>query len=177
MLSPGVSLVAGCGTASTKSFRHSVIFIIAAPGPVCKDGLIHQYRRLQEMRSWILALLFMAANSALAQSSVIPVWPDGVPNARPQAGPERVDGERINNVSQPTLAVYPAALDRPTGTAVIICPGGGYQFLSNTREGQQYAQWLSALGITAFVLKYRLADYGHPAPLQDVLHAIRLVRS
>lgn len=129
------------------------------------------------MRSWILALLFMAANSALAQSSVIPVWPDGVPNARPQAGPERVDGERISNVSQPTLAVYPAALDRPTGTAVIICPGGGYQFLSNTREGQQYAQWLSTLGITAFVLKYRLADFGHPAPLQDVLHAIRLVRS
>jgi len=60
---------------------------------------------------------------------------------------------------------------------VIICPGGGYEFLSYTREGQQYAQWLSSLGITAFVLKYRLSDYGHPAPLQDVLHAIRLVRS
>jgi acetyl esterase/lipase len=60
---------------------------------------------------------------------------------------------------------------------VIICPGGGYRFLSNTREGQQYAQWLSSLGITAFVLKYRLGDFGHPAPLQDVLRAIRLVRS
>lgn len=129
------------------------------------------------MRSWILAMLFLAANSALAQTSVIPVWPEGVPNARAHAGPERVDGERISNVSEPTLAVYPAALDRQSGTAVIICPGGGYQFLSNTREGQQYAQWLSGLGITAFVLKYRLADYGHPAPLQDVLRAIRLVRS
>jgi len=129
------------------------------------------------MRSWILAMLFLAANSALAQTSVIPVWPEGVPNARAQPGPERVDGERISNVSQPTLAVYPAALDRQSGTAVIICPGGGYQFLSNTREGQQYAQWLSSLGVTAFVLKYRLADHGHPAPLQDVLRAIRLVRS
>ncbi|WP_426342614.1 alpha/beta hydrolase [Pseudoduganella sp. S-14] len=129
------------------------------------------------MRSWILAMLFLAANSALAQTSIIPVWPEGVPNAHAQAGPEKVDGERISNVSQPTLAVYPAAFDRPSGTAVIICPGGGYQFLSNTREGQQYAQWLSSLGITAFVLKYRLGDYGHPAPLQDVLRAIRLVRS
>ncbi|WP_426171582.1 alpha/beta hydrolase [Pseudoduganella sp. R-34] len=129
------------------------------------------------MRSWIMAMFFVAANGAFAQTSVIPVWPEGVPNARAQAGPEKVDGERISNVSQPTLAVYPAAFDRPSGTAVIICPGGGYQFLSNTREGQQYAQWLSSLGITAFVLKYRLADYGHPAPLQDVLRAIRLVRS
>ncbi len=129
------------------------------------------------MRSWILAMLFLAANSALAQTSVIPVWPEGVPNARAHAGPERVDGERISNVSEPTLSVYPAALDRQSGTAVIICPGGGYQFLSNTREGQQYAQWLSGLGITAFVLKYRLTDYGHPPPLQDVLRAIRLVRS
>jgi acetyl esterase/lipase len=129
------------------------------------------------MRSWILAVLFLAANGALAQTSIIPVWPEGVPNAHALAGPEKVDGERISNVSQPTLAVYPAAFDRPSGTAVIICPGGGYQFLSNTREGQQYAQWLSSLGITAFVLKYRLEDYGHPAPLQDVLRAIRLVRS
>jgi acetyl esterase/lipase len=129
------------------------------------------------MRSWILAWLFLAANSALAQSAIMPLWPEGVPNARPQAGAEQVDGERISNVSQPTLAVYPAALDRPSGSAVIICPGGGYRFLSNTREGQQYAQWLSSLGITAFVLKYRLGDFGHPAPLQDVLRAIRLVRS
>jgi acetyl esterase/lipase len=130
------------------------------------------------MRSWIMALLFLSANgAALAQSSVVPVWPEGVPNAHAQQGPERADGERLSNISQPTLAVYPAALDRQSGTAVIICPGGGYQILSNTREGQQYAQWLSGLGITAFVLKYRLADYGHPAPLQDVLRAIRLVRS
>ncbi len=129
------------------------------------------------MRSWILALLFLAANSALAQSSIMPLWPEGVPNARPQAGAEHTDGERISNVSQPTLALYPAAVDRPSGSAVIICPGGGYRFLSNTREGQQYAQWLSSLGITAFVLKYRLGDFGHPAPLQDVLRAIRLVRS
>jgi acetyl esterase/lipase len=132
------------------------------------------------MRSWILALLLAASAGALAQTSVVTLWPEGVPNSpksRAQPGPERTDGERISNVSQPTLTVYPAAIDRPARTAVIICPGGGYEYLSFTREGHQYAQWLSSLGITAFVLKSRLSDYGHPAPLQDVLRAVRLVRS
>ncbi|SFV13329.1 alpha/beta hydrolase [Pseudoduganella namucuonensis] len=133
------------------------------------------------MKSWTLAALLLAATGALAQSSVVTLWAGGVPDGGPRAkrvsGPERLDDERISNVSLPTLAVYPAAYDRQSGTAVVICPGGGYEFLSYTREGHQYAQWLSSLGVTAFVLKYRLSGYGHPAPLQDVLHAIRLVRS
>ncbi|MTW10048.1 prolyl oligopeptidase family serine peptidase [Pseudoduganella eburnea] len=123
------------------------------------------------------SLLFLAISSAQAQINVITLWPEGVPNARPDPGPEHVDGDRISNVSQPTLTMYPASFDRPAKTAVIICPGGGYGFLSFTREGQQYAQWLSHIGITAFVLKSRLSDYGHPAPLQDVLRAIRTVRA
>jgi acetyl esterase/lipase len=129
------------------------------------------------MRKLLLALLFFIAAGAQAQTKVITLWPEGVPNAKANPSPEHLDDERISNVSQPTLTVYPAAYDRPTKAAVIICPGGGYWFLSFTREGHQYAQWLSNLGITAFVLKYRLSDYGHPAPLQDVLRAIRTVRS
>jgi acetyl esterase/lipase len=129
------------------------------------------------MRKLLLALLFLVAAGAQAQTDVIKLWPEGVPNARANPGPEHVDGERISNVSEPTLTVYPASMDRAARTAVIICPGGGYWFLSATREGHQYAQWLSNLGVTAFVLKYRLSDYGHPAPLQDVLRAIRTVRS
>jgi acetyl esterase/lipase len=129
------------------------------------------------MRKLILSLLFFIAAGAQAQTDVIKLWPEGVPNAHANPGPEHLDGERISNISEPTLTVYPAAFDRPAKTAVIICPGGGYEFLSFTREGRQYAQWLSNLGVTAFVLKSRLADYGHPAPLQDVLRAIRTVRS
>jgi acetyl esterase/lipase len=129
------------------------------------------------MRKLLVSLLFFIAAGAQAQTEVIKLWPEGVPNARANPGPEHLDGERISNVSEPTLTVYPAAMDRVSKTAVIICPGGGYQFLSFTREGQQDAQLLSTLGITAFVLKYRLSDYGHPAPLQDVLRAIRTVRS
>jgi acetyl esterase/lipase len=129
------------------------------------------------MRTLLLTLFFCIAAGAQAQTTVIPLWPEGVPNARANPGSEKLDGTFISNVSQPTLTYYPAATGRPAGTAVIIAPGGSYKFLAFDHEGRQYAQWLSSLGVAAFVLKYRLADYGHPAPLQDVLRAIRTVRA
>ena len=115
------------------------------------------------MRKLLLTLLFLAAG-AQAQTAVIPLWPEGVPNAKANPGPEKIDGTFISNVSQPSLTYYPAAAGHAAKTAVIICPGGSYQFLAADHEGKQYAQWLSSLGVAAFVLKYRLADYGHPAP-------------
>ncbi len=128
------------------------------------------------------ALTMNAANAPL----VIPLWPEGVPPAvrtdvpaaKGPVGPEQVDENgRVTHVSEPTLTVVPAGIDRPTGTAVIICPGGGYVGLSREREGYQYARWLSTLGVTSFILTNRLGEWGHPAPLQDVLRAIRIVRS
>jgi acetyl esterase/lipase len=133
-----------------------------------------------------LAGLLPALAPAAVAPAVLPLWPEGVPAAtRPDApaargdlGAERGDASSsIANVSQPTLTVVPPAVDRPNGTAVVICPGGGYTNLSMNREGQQYAAWLSTLGITSFILKNRLQEWGHPAPLQDVLRALRLVRS
>ncbi len=113
----------------------------------------------------------------MRERSVIPLWPEGVPGARPDQGPERVEDGRIRNVSEPTLTVYAPAADRANGTAIVIAPGGGYELVSARREGEQYAQWLATLGVTGFVLKYRLREHGHPAPLRDVLRAIRLVRA
>jgi acetyl esterase/lipase len=128
------------------------------------------------------ALLAGAVDAAYAVPQVpptatIPLWPEGVPDAKPGLGAEHVDDGRVSNVSEPTLTVYGPAVDRPNGTAVIICPGGGYVRLSTAREGEQYAAWLGTLGITSFVLKYRMQEFGHPAPLRDVLRAVRLVRS
>jgi acetyl esterase/lipase len=131
------------------------------------------------MKKYLLPLLMTAiANLTSATPPVvIPLWPEGVPGAK-DIGPEKVEeGGRISNVSEPTLTVYGPAVDRPNGTAVIIAPGGGYVRLSFEREGVQYANWLSTLGVTSFVLKYRMQEFGHPAPLQDVLRAVRLVRS
>jgi acetyl esterase/lipase len=129
------------------------------------------------LKSFVLSALVTALSTPLwSQETVIPLWPEGVPGAK-AIGPEIDTNGSIANVSEPTLTVVAPAVDRPTGTAIIICPGGGYVRLANAREGTQYATWLSHLGVTAFVLKYRMKEFGQPAPLQDVLRAIRLVRS
>jgi acetyl esterase/lipase len=77
---------------------------------------------------------------------------------------------------EPALTFFPAH-GPASGTTVIVCPGGGYTHLSLEKEGNAVASWLNGLGIAAFVLRYRLADFGHPAPLADVLGAVRLVRA
>lgn len=134
-------------------------------------------RLLPSVLPLLMALPLLSAAALPADGTVIPLWPEGVPGAKPGVGPEQnVDG-RLSAVVAPTLTVFAPAVDRPNGTAVIICPGGAYQFLSSEREGVQYARWLGTLGITSFELKYRLHDFGHPAPLQDVLRAVRLVRT
>ncbi|MFN9717309.1 MAG: alpha/beta hydrolase [Planctomycetota bacterium] len=92
------------------------------------------------------------------------LWPDGAPGAQ---------GEK--DADRPGVWVYPA--EKPCGTAVIICPGGGYAIHATDHEGVQPAKYLNRMGVTAFVLRYRLAPYRHPVPLQDAQRAIRWVRS
>ncbi len=136
------------------------------------------------MKYPIRILLFSAGLLALGLTpgrakgaEVIKLWPEGVP-AQPMNGAVvRVPKDRVAHVKDPTLTWYPAPADRACGTAVIICPGGGYGWLATKLEGTSPAHWLNSLGVSAFVLEYRLGDWGQPAPLRDVLRAIRLVRS
>lgn len=118
-----------------------------------------------------------AAHAAAERGTVIPLWPEGVPGALPNAGEEYVQDGRVYNVRVPTLTYFPASADKAVATAAIVCPGGGYVRLAVTNEGNGMARWLNSLGVSVFVLKYRLKEYGHPAPLRDVLRAVRLVRS
>ena len=74
----------------------------------------------------------------------------------------------------PTLAIH--SPDRPNGTAVVVCPGGGYGTLATGHEGKDVAAWLNSLGVTAGVLRYRVSPNRHPAPLLDVQRALRLMR-
>lgn len=95
------------------------------------------------------------------------LWPGGAPGA---LGEEAVD--------KPKITVYLAPKEKATGAAVVICPGGGYRVVAADHEGRQVAEWLNSLGVSAFVLQYRLGErYRHPAPLQDAQRAIRMVRS
>jgi acetyl esterase/lipase len=93
-----------------------------------------------------------------------------------EPGDERFENEGVYNVRKPVLLAHPAKA-KANGTAVIIMPGGGYNFLSIVKEGHEVADWLNSLGISAFILKYRLKEYGQPAPLYDALQAMRLLRS
>lgn len=95
------------------------------------------------------------------------LWPEGAPGA---LGTEPVD--------KPKITVYRAPETTATGTAVVVCPGGGYGVVAADHEGKQIAEWLNSLGVSAFVLQYRLGPrYHHPAPLQDAQRAVRIVRA
>ncbi|MEW6130677.1 MAG: alpha/beta hydrolase [Acidobacteriota bacterium] len=95
-----------------------------------------------------------------------PLWPQGAPAAK---GSQPED--------TPAIQYYPAPADKATGAAIVVCPGGSYGHLAS-HEGHDVALWLNRLGITAFVLKYRLGPrYHHPAMMWDVQRAIRLART
>lgn len=83
--------------------------------------------------------------------------------------------DRIWNVSQTELYLFPADAAKATGQAVVICPGGGYAFLSMDQEGYQAAQWFASNGITAAVLKYRMPNGHREVPLEDVEMAVRIL--
>jgi acetyl esterase/lipase len=117
------------------------------------------------------------AAAASHQPQIITLWPEGVPNAQPNGGVEREVDERVYNVQNPTLTAFPAPKETANGTAIIVCPGGGYVRLAIAKEGTGLAKMLNDLGVSVFVLKYRMAEYGQPAPLQDVLRAVRMLRS
>lgn len=130
---------------------------------------------------------FMSASSLMAQE-VLPLYPGAVPGAKTTPADYQETtvmregrGASITKVSQPTLTVYRAAKDKSKGTAVIVCPGGGYAALAIGHEGYQVAEQFAAMGVTAFVLKYRLPSDGimmdrSTGPLQDVEQAMYTVR-
>ena len=96
----------------------------------------------------------------------IPIWPGAVPDALPNPKPEssgppagREWWPRANDVSRPTMTLYPAK-GRNTGVAVVVFPGGGYQFLAMDLEGTEICDWLISRGITCVLLKYRVPDSG-----------------
>jgi acetyl esterase/lipase len=130
---------------------------------------------------------------------VVELWPGKVPDETGNIGAEyirmspRLDKKQVEvteptrmvtNVTKPTLTLYRPAKDKDTGTAVLICPGGGYWNLYWQLEGEEVAAWLNSLGATDIILKYRVPrrpdePKGEPArrPLQDAQRAVSLVRS
>lgn len=121
------------------------------------------------LKSFLTFILFFAFMLQVnAQTNQIVLWPEG--GAPGAIGKEPQD--------TPTLTPFIAPKDRATGAAIIVFPGGGYSHLSDIKEGSAVAEWLNSLGITAFVLKYRLGmRYHQPAQMQDASRALRTVRA
>jgi acetyl esterase/lipase len=135
----------------------------------------------------LLVLLASAAANAEDKPLVLDVWPRMPPGETKPIGEEKAETskgvKRITNVSKPTLTVYRPAKDKDTGTAIVICPGGGYNILAWDLEGEEVATWLNSIGVTGIILKYRVPrrpDQAKDKPpigaLQDAQRALSLVR-
>jgi acetyl esterase/lipase len=141
-------------------------------GPIAAGKEIHPMHSLLPMALGF-ALLTPPQVQGPKSVETLDLWPDGAPGA---LGSDR--GGKNNPGDVPTISVHRPPAATSTGASVVICPGGGYGFLAVDHEGQDVADWLNAHGITAVILKYRLAPkYHHPAPLQDAQRAIRTVRA
>ncbi len=116
----------------------------------------------------ILCLVVFLAPLGAAQD-VIPLYPGTAPGSTQENYPEKEyfskvwNTEVVTNVTKPTLTVFKPSPELKNGTAVVVCPGGGFMALSITSEGIDVAKYLAAKGVTAFVLKYRLAHTGEDA--------------
>ncbi len=115
----------------------------------------------------LCGLVFLA--NLCAAQDVIPLYPGTAPGSTPETYPEKQyfsktwNTEIATNVTRPTLTVFKPSPELKNGTAIVICPGGGFMALSINSEGYDVAKYLAAKGVTAFVLKYRLAHTGDDA--------------
>ena len=165
----------------------------------------------------VMALQFAAllapasAEKPARDLEVVPIWPGPPPGTEAWAGPETTNSFKlpggqqivmIGNVTTPTLTAYRPAPRTANGTAVIVCPGGGFQNLAILHEGEMVARWLTDRGVTAFVLKYRVRmipgfkmpadlrthperfaefarsfDSGRPIAIADGIQAMRFLRA
>ncbi len=142
------------------------------------------------MKSLLVAVLilfpFTTAFAELPKDlpAALPLWPKGAPGSESRTNEaEEITGDNVCNVHNPTLTPYVPDAGKSTGTAVIICPGGGHSKLCLGHEGYALAEWFRDRGIAAFVLKYRLArEKGSTYTIQDhamadTRRALRIVRS
>jgi acetyl esterase/lipase len=137
----------------------SIAVAVAALSMACAIALSGGAARAQQPAA--------ARPSLNAEPQTMALWENGAPGA---LGTEESD--------RPTLTLFRAEARQTPGASVIVAPGGGYGALALNKEGRQIAYWFNSMGVTAFVLKYRLGPrYHHPIELGDAQRAIRMVRS
>jgi acetyl esterase/lipase len=138
---------------------------------------------------FVIAVALALSPSAQA-ADPIKLWPGKAPGETKDIGAEKyieakkgqAEVKRLTNVSEPAITIYSPPKDKNTGTAVLVAPGGGYNILAIEHEGSDVCEWLSKLGVTAVLLKYRVPRREMQMPenlamVQDAQRAITLIRS
>src|SRR3974377_276554 len=123
------------------------------------------------MKTFAVRLLSaaLAMVAFAAAQNVVPLYPGTPPGSTQENYPEKQyfskvwNTDVVANVTRPTLTIFKPSPELKTGSAIVICPGGGFMALSIASEGTEVAKYLAAKGVTAFVLKYRLAHTGEDA--------------
>lgn len=128
-------------------------------------------------------ILLMFCISSMQSQEFIPLWPKGkMPNSKGMKLEHIEERERITQVAQPGMYAFFTSKEENTGSAVLICPPGGYAKLTYNIAGFQFAKWLNTLGINAFVLIHRLPTSPdlverEKGPIQDAQRAMKIIRS
>jgi acetyl esterase/lipase len=139
------------------------------------------------MKRKLLLVLFLlnVIPQFMYSQKVLPLYPDSIPNSKPVKDEEQSEFNNgittIRNVSRPTLTVFLPPKEKANGTAVVICPGGGYWVVTMDMEGTDVAKKFTEMGVAAIVLKYRIPNdkwmlNKEIGPLQDAQQAIKTVR-
>jgi len=128
-------------------------------------------KRLTSIITMILTVL------GLFSQEKIMIYPKGPKESNELKTPERFsDPEFIVDISEPRMTVFLAPKEKANGTAVLICPGGGYGGVAQVKEGDEIAKWFNQLGVTAFVLYYRMPNGHYKIPLKDAQTAFSIIR-
>ena len=133
--------------------------------------------------SLLVSIILPCIVMAQSQPEVIHLWKNGAPGFESRKDiPEEAKDYWVRNINNPSITVFKPAKEKANGCAVLIAPGGGFRELVYNAEGKQAAEFFNTLGITAFVLKYRLpgqmfSPYSIDNVKQDAYRSIRLIRS
>ncbi len=141
----------------------------------------------------IMVGALLSVNVTANEPTVVKLWPGKAPGETKELPPESdrtkptdrlIAGRKIiklGNVSTPDIAIFRPSKEKDTGAAIIICPGGGHTILAYDLEGTEVAEWLTTIGVTGIVLKYRVParekEKRYRAAVQDAQRAVSLVRS
>lgn len=131
----------------------------------------------------VIALLLIAMLSQSQDSTVVSLWKNGAPGFESRAKEaEQAKDWWVKNIHNPSLTIFLPPASIATGTAVVICPGGGHTNLVFNSEGVSAAKYFNSIGVTAFILKYRLfrepnSPYKEENTKQDIFRAMRMVRN